>query len=102
MARKCSHAALRSENIAPPFEQPRDATSYYCEGQSEYLILHGLNAVPTPRGHRVQIGEGALPVRHSLMHPIGFSSSGATSDPRAPRGRATSEGRIFVPDYNAC
>jgi hypothetical protein len=41
MARKCSHAALRSEKIAPPFEQPRDATSYYCEGQSEYLILHG-------------------------------------------------------------
>ena len=33
--------------------------------------------------------EGALPVRHSLMHPIGFSSSGATSDPRAPRGCAT-------------
>ena len=41
MARMCSHAALRSENVAPPFEQPRDATSYYCEGQSEYLILHG-------------------------------------------------------------
>ena len=52
----------------------------------------------TPR--KAQIGEGALPVRHSLMHPIDFSPAWATSDPRAPRGRATTGGCIFVHDYN--
>ena len=36
MARRCSHAALRREKIAPPFERPCDVTSYCREGQSEY------------------------------------------------------------------
>ena len=34
---RCSHAALRSEKIGAPFEQPCDATGYYREGQSEYF-----------------------------------------------------------------
>ena len=29
--------------------------------------------------------EGALPVRHSRTHPIDFSPTMATSDPRAPQ-----------------
>jgi hypothetical protein len=48
----------------------------------------------------VEFGEGALPVRHSLMYPIDFSPAPATSDPRAPRKRATTQRCIFVGDYN--
>jgi hypothetical protein len=44
--------------------------------------------------------EGALPVRHSLRHPINFSPNGATSDPRAPRRRATTERHMFIRDHN--
>ena len=51
---------------------------------------------PQPLIRGVQFGEGALPVRRSLMHPIDFSPTQATSDPRAPRVRARTQGGIFV------
>ena len=56
MARRCSHAALGSEKITPPFEQPRDATSYYREGQSEYLVIRTRRRISPQRhkGHRVK------------------------------------------------
>jgi hypothetical protein len=47
-----------------------------------------------------RIGEGALPVRHSLRHAIDFSANGATLDRRAPRRRSTTQRRIFFQDQN--
>ena len=64
------------------------------------LLTHPLafvrSTVPTPRGRRVQIGEGALPVR-LRGNQIDFSPSAATSDPRGPRGLATTQKLYFCP-----
>jgi len=89
MARRCSHAALRSEKITPPFEQPCDATSYYREGQSEYLVIQTRKRISPQRhkGHRV---------KGPQITQISFWGFGYAVRPRKTRpGQRVWAGRLF-------
>jgi hypothetical protein len=77
MARRCSHAALRSEKITSPFEQPCDATSYYREGQSEYLVIQTRKRISPWRHkgrrgrlHRFRSGGFGYAVRPRKTRPV--------------------------------
>ncbi len=49
-------------------------------------------ARPPQRGRMVQIGEGALPVRHSLVHPDDFLPQGRRRIPARRESVATPQG----------